>query len=222
MVSMYYIKIEDLGSIRERDPIVDSKINQIEESMVYRDNAVAIDYIISNPKKQKRDTRPVKLIERRNELTHVLKNAVMFYIGKNREKRKKPNLSDILFAAVEKKKREMQAARKKKANFDSMDLKGNYLTEDEFDIVGELIQKQISAKMNTELIETLQKKFEYLLADIEKMKNPDVIKQAQEKKKRDKYKLSMALSSDKNIGSFQKSFDEKSKFGDSSHDFKPM
>jgi CRP-like cAMP-binding protein len=46
MVSLFYIKIDDLSSIRDRDPFVDNQINKIEESMVYRDNAVAIDYVI--------------------------------------------------------------------------------------------------------------------------------------------------------------------------------
>lgn len=101
----------------------------------------------------------------------------MFYIGKNREKRKKPNLSDILMAAVEKNKREMQAARKKKANFDQVDLKGNYLTEDEYELVGEVIEKQIKTKMNTQLIETLQKKFEILINDMEKINNPNQAKE---------------------------------------------
>lgn len=59
----------------------------------------------------------------------------MYHIGKNRERRKKPNLSDILFAEVEKKKKQMQAARKKRANFNSEDNKGNYLTEDEYELV---------------------------------------------------------------------------------------
>lgn len=173
MVSLFYIKIDDLSSIRERDPFVDHQINKIEESMVYRDNAVAIDYIISEPEaNRKNDKRPQEVIEKRNELTHIFKNAVMFYIGKNKERKKKPNLSDILFAAVEKKKREMQAARKKKANFDQVDLKGNYLTEDEFEFVCEVIEKQIRTKMNTNLIETLQKKFEILLSDISRFEKP--------------------------------------------------
>lgn len=46
LVSMFYIKIDDLSHIREKDHLFDSQINKIEESMVYRDNAVAIDYII--------------------------------------------------------------------------------------------------------------------------------------------------------------------------------
>jgi hypothetical protein len=97
----------------------------------------------------------------------------MFYIGKNRERKKKPNLSDILFAAVEKKKREMQAARKKKANFDQVDLKGNYLSEDEFEFVCEVIEKQIRTKMNTNLLDTLQQKFEILLLDVARAEKPD-------------------------------------------------
>jgi len=46
MVSLFYIKINDLNNIRERDSFVDSKINKIEESMIYRENTVAIDYIL--------------------------------------------------------------------------------------------------------------------------------------------------------------------------------
>mmetsp|Transcript_10584 Transcript_10584/g.9332 ORF Transcript_10584/g.9332 Transcript_10584/m.9332 type:complete len:216 (+) Transcript_10584:747-1394(+) len=186
MVSLFYIKIDDLSQIRERDSVVDSKINVIEERMIYRDNAVAIDYIIAGSPAIKKDKRPRDVIERRNKLTHILKNAVMFYIGKNREKRKKPNLSDILMAAVEKNKREMQAARRKKANFDKVDMKGNYLTENEYELIGEVIEKEIKMKMNTQHIETLQKKFDILISDLKKINIPDNLKD----KPRPKPKLS--------------------------------
>ena len=163
LVSLFYIKIEDLTKIRERDALVDSQISTIEESMVYNENAIAIDYIISE-KEQNRKKRPKALNERRNKLTHILKNAVMYHIGKNREKRKKPNLSDILFQAVEKKKREMQAARRKKANFDQIETKGNYLTEDEYEFVCEIVEKIYKVKAEHAIaLETIQKKFELLL-----------------------------------------------------------
>jgi CRP-like cAMP-binding protein len=163
LVSMFYIKIDDLSKIRERDQFVDTQISRIEESMVYRDNAVAIDYIICEPDNKIKKKRPEALHTRRNHLTHIFKNAVMYYFGKNREKRKKPNLSDILFAAVEKKKREMQAARKKKSNFDHVE-KGNYLTDDEYEFVCEIIDKIYKVRNEHSLaLETLQKKFELLL-----------------------------------------------------------
>lgn len=165
LVSMYYIKIDDLSNIRDKDYVVDSQISKIEESMINRDNAVAIDYIICEPEgSNKRKKNSIAFINRRNELTHVFKNAIMYHISKNREKRKKPNLSDILFQAVEKKKREIQAARKKKANFDHVDIKGNYLTDDEYEFVWEIIEKIYRIKDDQSIaIDTLQKKFEILL-----------------------------------------------------------
>lgn len=167
----------------------------------------------------KNDLRPVHEIEKRNELTHILKNAVMFYIGKNREKRKTPNLSDILFAAVEKKKREMQAARKKKANFDQVDVKGNYLTEDEFEFVGEVIEKQIKSKMNTQLIETLQKKFEILLSDIERAKNPNAVDDV--KKEREDLSMKKAEFSIDSKSNIDKIYLEEENKEESKGDTKP-
>jgi CRP-like cAMP-binding protein len=206
LVSMFYIKIDDLSNIREKDHLVDSQINRIEESMVYRDNVVAIDYIIWEPENKKRKKRTAALHARRNELTHVFKNAVMYHIGKNREKRKKPNLSDILFAAVEKKKREMQAARKKRANFDNEDNKGNYLTDDEYELVCEIIDKIYKVKDEQAVaLETLQKKFEILLKlkpneDFEPIKKTDTKNNSQ--KVASKMKKKMTL------------FDEESEFGE--------
>lgn len=48
---------------------------------------------------------------------------------------------DILFAAVEKEKREMQAARKEKASFDQIRSQGSSLSEDEYESTGETIEK---------------------------------------------------------------------------------
>ena len=74
MVSLFFIKIDDLSNIRDRDPFVDSQINIIEENMIYRDNAVAIDYIIEGSPEMLNDKRPRDEVERRYELTHILKN----------------------------------------------------------------------------------------------------------------------------------------------------
>ena len=57
--------------------------------------------------------RPEHVELYRNELTVKLKNAVMFHIIKYREFRRIPKIKDILLMAIEKKKKEMQAARKK-------------------------------------------------------------------------------------------------------------
>ena len=46
-------------------------------------------------------------------LTVQLKNAIMYLVVKYREERKVPKFKDILLMIVEKRKREMQVARKK-------------------------------------------------------------------------------------------------------------
>ena len=53
-----------------------------------------------------RNRDPV-LETRRNALTVKLKNAVMYYIVKNRDSNKAPSLKDVLVSLVEKKKKEL-------------------------------------------------------------------------------------------------------------------
>ena len=47
-----------------------------------------------------------------------LKNAIMFYIVKTRILKRIPNFNEILNMAINKKKREMHAARRKQQEFD--------------------------------------------------------------------------------------------------------
>lgn len=78
--------------------------------MVDRENAVALDYIISKKKPKKGEKiRSPELEFYRNSLTVTLKNAVMHHIVKYREFRRVPKLKDILTMAIDKKKKEMQA-----------------------------------------------------------------------------------------------------------------
>merc|ERR1712167_286543 len=102
--------------IKESCPILSKKIDNIEVQLVNKqDNPIALDYIISrdatvlrNNKKRSRKDQAY-----RDKLTVKLKNAVMFYIVKTRILKRIPNFNEILNMAINKKKREMQAARRK-------------------------------------------------------------------------------------------------------------
>ena len=93
----------------------------MEADMIDYDNLIALDYIISNKHLEKQRNRDPAVEFKRNALTVKLKNAVMYYIVKNRDKKKTPSLGDVLVSLVEKKKKELQAKRKKKTNFTALD-----------------------------------------------------------------------------------------------------
>ena len=102
--------------------------------LLNKDNPIALDYIISrdstvlkNSKKRSRKEQAY-----RDKLTVKLKNAVMFYIVKTRILKRIPNFNEILNMAINKKKREMQAARRKQQEFDLDQLgpEDTYLTDE--------------------------------------------------------------------------------------------
>ena len=92
---------------------------------------MALDYII-NKKSKDAVARDEEKELYRNHLTVKLKNAVMHHIIKYREFRRVPKIKDILLMAIEKKKKEMQAARKKQQGFllDQIGSSDTYLTEE--------------------------------------------------------------------------------------------
>lgn len=63
----------------------------------------------------------------------------MFYIVKNRILKRIPNFNEILNMAINKKKREMQAARRKQQEFDLDQLgpEDTYLTDEQFSLIKE-------------------------------------------------------------------------------------
>lgn len=112
-VSLYYISLSKILELRQRCPILNENIKNIEDELVDKENAVALDYIITKKTKHAGLERDEHSELYRNHLTVQLKNAVMHHIVKYREFRRVPKLRDILMMAIEKKKKEMQAARKK-------------------------------------------------------------------------------------------------------------
>ena len=67
----------------------------------------------------------------------------MYHIVKTREKKRIPNFTEILNMAINKKKREMQAARRKKQEFD-LDKLGTddaFLTDEQFSLIKEKNEK---------------------------------------------------------------------------------
>ena len=163
-VSLFYLDVDDLQAVREKDPNLDREIQRIEDEMINKENAIALDYIISSDGREL--TRPEQMETRRNHLTVMLKNAVMYHIVKNREKRKVPKLSDILLMAVEKKKKEKAAARKRKDDFLNFGPSDTYLTQEQFDFIKEQIDKIFRTMGEQDLLlEGLKTRLSYLLRD---------------------------------------------------------
>lgn len=112
--------------------------------MVDKENAVALDYIISKKKAKHGEHPRSDAVETyRNVLTVQLKNAVMHHIVKYREFRRVPKLKDILMMAIEKKKKEMQAARKKQQNMllDQIGASESQLSDEQYELIQEQIEK---------------------------------------------------------------------------------
>ena len=67
----------------------------------------------------------------------------MYHIVKTRILKRIPNFNEILNMAINKKKREMQAARRKQQEFDLDQLgpEDTYLTEEQFSLIKEQIEK---------------------------------------------------------------------------------
>lgn len=78
-----------------------------------------------------------------DDLTVKLKNAVMYHICKTRIMKRIPNFNEILNMAIEKKKREMAAARRKQQEFDLETLgpEDTYLTQEQYELIKEQIEK---------------------------------------------------------------------------------
>ena len=119
-VTLFYILWEKMVEIKDQCPVLSQKIDNIELQLINKDNPIALDYIISRDasvlKGKKKRSRKEQAF--RDKLTVKLKNAVMFHIVKTRILKRMPNFNEILNMAINKKKREMQAARRKQQEFD--------------------------------------------------------------------------------------------------------
>mmetsp|Transcript_3612 Transcript_3612/g.5448 ORF Transcript_3612/g.5448 Transcript_3612/m.5448 type:complete len:124 (+) Transcript_3612:893-1264(+) len=119
-VTLFYIMWDKMSEIKEGCPVLRKKIDDIEMGLLSKDNPIALDYIISRDatvlRQNGKNNR--KEQELRDKLTVKLKNAVMYHIVKTRILKRIPNFNEILNMAINKKKREMQAARRKQQEFD--------------------------------------------------------------------------------------------------------
>ena len=115
-VTVFYISESDFKAIRKRDKVLDEKVREIEEPLLEKDNCIALDYIISAPSGNNnhiyRPFRDKKEEFRRNLLTVRLKNAVMYYIVKHKEKNRTPKITEVLQQFIEKKKQEIAMKKK--------------------------------------------------------------------------------------------------------------
>lgn len=114
-VTLFYLTWDKMRQIKEQSPILEKKILAVELEYVNKDNPIALDYIISRKETRMKNGRKISRKEQqyRDRMTVKLKNAIMFYIVKQREKKRIPTFTEILHMAISKKKREMQAARRK-------------------------------------------------------------------------------------------------------------
>ena len=144
-VTLFYILWEKMVEIKDQCPVLSQKIDNIELQLINKDNPIALDYIISRDasvlKGKKKRSRKEQAF--RDKLTVKLKNAVMFHIVKTRILKRIPNFNEILNMAINKKKREMQAARRKQQEFDLDQLgpEDTYLTDEQFSLIKEQIDK---------------------------------------------------------------------------------
>ena len=143
-VTLFYILWDKMNEIKEGCPKLKKKIDEIEMQLLNKDNPIALDYIISRDAQVvRKNKRSRKEQAYRDKLTVKLKNAVMFYIVKTRIMKRIPNFNEILNMAINKKKREMQAARRKQQEFDLDQLgpEDTYLTDEQFNLIREQIDK---------------------------------------------------------------------------------
>ena len=81
--------------------------------------------------------------QRANKQLKRFKNAVMYYIELNRKTKKLPKLKDVLekVIAIERKKQRMKRDMMKNISLDSLEEDSNYLTDEQFEQLKELITK---------------------------------------------------------------------------------
>ena len=144
-VTLFYILWEKMVKIKDECPNLSKKIDNVEIQLINKENPIALDYIISRDstilKTKKKRSR--KDQAHRDRLTVKLKNAVMYHICKTRILKRIPNFNEILNMAIMKKKREMQAARRKQQEFDldTLGPEDTYLTDEQFSLIREQIDK---------------------------------------------------------------------------------
>ena len=99
-VTVFYISEADFKDVRKRDRVLDERVREIEEPLLEKDNAIALDYVICAPSGNNNHIyNPLRSKEqdfRRNMLTVKLKNAVMYYLVKLKEKNKTPKITEVL------------------------------------------------------------------------------------------------------------------------------
>lgn len=144
-VTLFYIGWEKMVEIKDQCSVLNKKIEAVELALINKENPIALDYIISRDistvKGKKKRTRHQQ--KQRDDLTVKLKNAVMYHICKTRIMKRIPNFNEILNMAIEKKKREMAAARRKQQEFDLETLgpEDTYLTQEQYELIKEQVEK---------------------------------------------------------------------------------
>jgi len=94
-VSVFYLEIDDLENIRANSDELDKSVREVEAHLLSLPNSLALDYILKFPREHRKD-RSWQIEVHRNQLTVMLKNAIMQMWLNVKEQRKKPDFNEIL------------------------------------------------------------------------------------------------------------------------------
>lgn len=136
-VTLYYLHTDMMTKIRETCDVLDRNLDYIESTMLNKDNPIALDYIIARDSASIGMRPDARLRSRkeqsyRDKLTVKLKNAIMQHLIRTRMLKRIPNFNEVLNMAINKKRREIKAMRRKKETIDLDQLgpEDSYLTDE--------------------------------------------------------------------------------------------
>lgn len=111
--TIFTINKNKFYSILKKYPAMFMKVRKyIQETFMQKDNPIVLDYMPGHIKiNHKGKILKGVQAKKAQKLLLNLKNAIMYLVVQNREKRKIPNLGQILAAAIAQQKLEKQAAR---------------------------------------------------------------------------------------------------------------
>lgn len=108
--TIFFLTYEKIDQIRMKHPVLSNQIDKQRASVSGKENPYIIDYIMG--RKVLRTKRSIALEEKRSALTCRLKNLILLFLSRVKAKKSKASFKEVLSGIIEKKKEEMQKARK--------------------------------------------------------------------------------------------------------------
>jgi CRP-like cAMP-binding protein len=108
--TIFFLNFEKINQIRMKHPELSNQIDKQRASVSGKENPYIIDYIMG--RKVLRTKRSIALEEKRSMLTCRLKNLILLFLSRVKAKKKKASFKEVLSGIIEKKKADMQLARK--------------------------------------------------------------------------------------------------------------